>query len=763
MAWLVGLMLAPTIVNGFDGAALFAKQCAECHGKAGQGTDYHRPALVGDLPVSELARVIADTMPEGDPESCVGAEAEAIARHVHASFYSPLAQARIRPPRRELSRLTVRQYQQSLADVFAEFRSNQQPGESHGIHAWFRQRVNAGGKGEPQKLVLPRADFRLSEIDQLPENFRDPGATGWEEFGNSRIDIDVRLTGGVVAPVSGEYEFIVRTTAAIELDINDQAIIAAKIRSDDAPEQRGTVRLIGGRTYPIKLASSRTRADDLVLALAWRKPGGIEEVIPHRFLLPDRFPPVHATTARFPPDDRSVGYVRGANISADWDEATTVAALEAVQAALDDFPRLAKRPDGSKVESIESMPKEEAISFCERFANVALRRPITGREMERLVRRFFVDERTQTEAIELSLLSILKSPRFLYPEASLLDAPGDRLADFTASTRLALGLWDSLPDRRLRKAAAQGALHTDKQVRQQAVRMLDDARTRSKLAEFFEHWLRLDHAGKLSRDPEAFPDFNDRIAADMRTSLELLLEDVVWQDDGDLRELFLSDELYVNQRLAGFLGLESSSKDPEAFEKASVDSDERAGVVSHPFTVTAFSYYRDTSPIHRGVFLARHVLGRSLRPPPEAVAPLAPELAPDMTTRQRVATQTSPGACQACHVLINDLGFTLENFDAVGRFRERELDKPIDASGGYIATDGGTVRLQGARDLAHFLANSEDVHRSFVTQLFEHVTKQPILAYGVETRERLLRQFVDQDFNIRELLLDIATTAALAD
>ncbi len=756
-------MLLAGPASGFDGAALFSQQCADCHGAKGQGTDYYKPTLAGDLPVRELARVISETMPEGDPESCVGAEAEAIARHVHSAFYSPIAQARIRPPRRELSRLTVRQYEQSLADLFAEFRSHKQPGESHGLKVWFRQRVNAGGTGEAEEIELPRIDFRLTELTDLPERFRDPKVRGKEEFGNSRIDIDVRATGGLIAPTTGDYEFVVRTTAGVDLKINGETVIDARIRSGDEPELRGMIRLVGGRIYPIRLATSRTRADDLVITLAWRPPRGIEEVIPQRYLSPDRFPPVYATTARFPPDDRSVGYVRGASVSTDWDEATTTAALEAAQALLDDFPKLVKSPDGSRVVSIESMAREEAIAVCERFATAALRRPINGIERERLVGRFFTEERPQTEAIELALLSVLKSPRFLYPEAALLDAPGDRQTDFTAATRLALGLWDSVPDLPLRKSAINGKLNGPKQVRRQAERMLTDLRTRAKLAGFFEHWLRLDHAGKLSRDPELFPDFNDQIAADMRASLELLLEDVVWRGDGDLRQLFLTDELHVNQRLAEFLALDPPDGDPEAFAKTRVDSRERAGVVSHPFTVTAFSYYRETSPIHRGVFLARNVLGRSLRPPPEAVAPLAPELAPEMTTRERVAAQTSPGACQACHVLINDLGFTLENFDAVGRFRDRELDKPIDASGGYIATDGDSVRLRGARDLARFLAESEDVHRSFVTQLFEHVTKQPILAYGVETRERLLEGFRENDFNIRELLVEIAVVAALAD
>ncbi|MEO0531265.1 MAG: DUF1592 domain-containing protein [Planctomycetota bacterium] len=774
-AILACLLVAPSVFGEvseqIDGGALFAENCADCHGEAGQGTDYYQLMLAGDLPVRELARVITDTMPEGDPDACVGDEAEAIARHIYDAFYSPLAQARIRPPRRELSRLTVRQYEQSLADLIGEFRWRRDFGNERGLRARFVAKVAAGQPGEAETLSLPRIDFRLSELEALPDNFRDPNAEGEEKFGVKKLNVNANFRGGIWAPKTGDYEFCVRTPNAVELSINKMLVINAKIRSaDDDPEVRGTIRLVGGRAYPLHLSTSRTREDDLAIQLRWRPPGGITEVIPNSCLSPESFPAVHATSVRFPPDDRSVGYVRGANVSAAWDEAATTAAIEAVQTITEDLHALAKPPKGKPLDTTKPVPRQAAIDFCHRFAATAFRRPLTQLERQRFVDRFFEpgsadddEPRPDIEAVELSLLSVLKSPRFLYPEASLMGAPEDRVTDCAAATRLALGLWDSLPDGPLQNGVEKGWLRWPDAVRDQARRMLDDDRTRSKLAEFFDHWLRLDHASQLSRDPELFPDFNDRIAADMRRSLELLLEDVVWSGDGDLRRLFLSEELYVNHRLADFLGLDRPDSDPETFSKAPVDTRERAGVVSHPFTVTAFSYYRDTSPIHRGVFLARHVLGRSLRPPPEAVAPLAPELAPDMTTRQRVAAQTSPGACQACHVLINDLGFTLEHFDAVGRFREEDIGQPIDASGGYIATDGGTVRLSGARDLAHFLADSEDVHRSFVTQLFEHVTKQPILAYGVETRERLLADFRENDFNIRHLLVEIAVTSALAN
>ncbi|MFN9911787.1 MAG: DUF1588 domain-containing protein, partial [Pirellulaceae bacterium] len=101
-------------------------------------------------------------------------------------------------------------------------------------------------------------------------------------------------------------------------------------------------------------------------------------------------------------------------------------------------------------------------------------------------------------------------------------------------------------------------------------------------------------------------------------------------------------------------------------------ADQRFGVLTHPYLMSRLSYHDATSPIHRGVFLIRYVLGRNLTPPSEAFAPLSPDLHPDLTTRERVTLQTQDDNCQACHIKINGLGFTLENYDAVGRFQTED-------------------------------------------------------------------------------------------
>jgi hypothetical protein len=196
------------------------------------------------------------------------------------------------------------------------------------------------------------------------------------------------------------------------------------------------------------------------------------------------------------------------------------------------------------------------------------------------------------------------------------------------------------------------------------------------------------------------------------------------------------------------------------FQKVSLDAKERAGLLTHPYLLANFAYTSTSSPIHRGVFIARSLLGRALRPPPVAVAPLAPDLHAGLTTRERVTLQTSPASCVTCHGMINPLGFSLERFDAIGRFRTDEKGKPIDATGIYEPPSGEVSRYEGARQLAETLAASEEVHTAFVEQLFHHMIQQPIRAFGPDLSPRLRRSFAEHNFNVRSLLVEIVAAAS---
>src|SRR5262249_26370527 len=266
-------------------------------------------------------------------------------------------------------------------------------------------------------------------------------------------------------------------------------------------------------------------------------------------------------------------------------------------------------------------------------------------------------------------------------------------------------------------------------------------------------------APDVSKAPAQFPGFDAAVASDLRTSLELFLEDVIWGEASDFRQLLLADYLYLNGRLAKFYGADLPADAP--FQKVALDAGERAGVLSHPYLMARFAYTATSSPIHRGGFVARSVLGRMLQPPPPASTPPAPELRPDLTTRERVALQTKEQSCLACHSMLNPLGFTLEHFDAVGRFRDKENGKPIDATGTYQTRKGQAVQFSGVRDLAKFLAGSEETHDAFVEQLFHHLVKQPVRAYGPQEHAELRKFFEEHDCNVRKLMVEIMAATAL--
>jgi hypothetical protein len=161
------------------------------------------------------------------------------------------------------------------------------------------------------------------------------------------------------------------------------------------------------------------------------------------------------------------------------------------------------------------------------------------------------------------------------------------------------------------------------------------------------------------------------------------------------------------------------------------------------------------------VFLTRNIVGRALRPPPIAVAFKDGDFKPGMSMREKITELTRPQACHSCHSVINPLGFALENFDAVGRFRDKDDNRPINAAADYTTDDGGIVRLKGARDVAEFAVKSEHAHNAFIEQLFSQVVKQPMPAYGPDVLNQLRLSFVQSGYNVQKLLVDIVTVSAL--
>jgi hypothetical protein len=352
------------------------------------------------------------------------------------------------------------------------------------------------------------------------------------------------------------------------------------------------------------------------------------------------------------------------------------------------------------------------------------------------------------------VLLALKSPRFLYPELGN-DGKAD---DFAAASQLALALWDSLPDAGLARAAAEGKLRTRDQIVSAARRMVADPRAKAKLRGFFRHWLELERAENSQKDPKAFPGFDETMFADLRESLWRFLEEVVWSDTSDYRALINADYLWLNERLGKYYGKDVKGSE---FQRVSFGDAQRLGVITHPYLLASHSYSRATSPIHRGVFLSRNVVGLSLKNPSVAASFDNQKFDPSLTMREKVTQLTKTGACASCHSVINPFGFSLEHYDAVGRWRAEDNKKPVNTIAEFDADDGRTVKLRGPKDVADYTIGSPIAHRAFVRQLFFHVVKQTPLAFGEHTLDELREQFEKNGFNIQKMLGDIAVVAGM--
>ena len=726
------------------GSDIFRARCAVCHGPNGEGGVAYPRALTGKKSVAELSRFIQQEMPPG-PKHCSKEEANLLAPFLFNSFYSPLAQERFRPAQVSLQRLTVRQFRNAVADLVSVPHQAVPNDPPTGLYGEYFNGRDTNAKTKVFKRIDPEINFDFGTSAPAADKF-DPHI------------FTIAWQGDVLAPDTGDYEFTIRSDQSVRLWVNGwkQPLIDGHIRSSNDNEFTASIYLVGGRAYPIRLEfikagqgvddSNQRKAKPpgkAFVSLLWRRPQHATERIPSHCFFTQTDVPTFIVDTKFPPDDRSTGYERGSSVSKEWDDATTAAAISTANYIVSNLADVTGVPQDAPDR------KERLRKYCERFVQRAFRRPNNSE-----VQRIYVDKQFDSAAnpeiaVKRSVILTLISPRFLYRE---IVAPGTH-DPYAIASQLSFGLWDTLPDAEITRAAAAGELASPENLKNQASRMAADPKAWNKLREFLFHWLRLDDVPDIVKNPVHYPGFDVASVSDLRTSLEIFLEKTAWNDRSDYRDLMLSNTTFLNGRLAKIYGVNLPTDAP--FQPFALDSAERSGVLTNPYLLSRFAYLDASSPIHRGVLIVRNFLGRVLQPPPAAFAPLAPGLHPDFTTRERVAFQTKPDFCNACHGVINPLGFTLERFDAIGRLRDKDNGKPIDCTGSYVSKNGMFTKFSGANDLAKFLATDEEAHAAFVEKLFQHLIKQPVLAYGPTTLNELNAKFVENRYSIRRLMADI--------
>ncbi|WP_233583384.1 DUF1592 domain-containing protein [Corallococcus sp. CA053C] len=397
----------------------------------------------------------------------------------------------------------------------------------------------------------------------------------------------------------------------------------------------------------------------------------------------------------FPPDDHGFGFDNNADVlsmSPLLMEKYSHAAQQLVEAAW-------AKGTLRTCELDPATPEPCARALLQDFARRAWRRPVTPGEVDTLV-RFVAVAKQHGDApevgVKLALRSVLVSPNFLF-RVELDPAPTSTaphpVSDTELASRLSYFLWSSMPDEALLKAAEAGQLHEPAVLEAQVRRMLADPRARALVDNFAGQWLytrALDFA-----QPEPRYGFDEPLRQAMRQEMKLLFQEFI-TGDHRLKDLLDADFTYVNDRLAAHYGLPPVGTD--AMTRVSLEGHpERAGLFGKGALLTVTANADRTSPVKRGVWVLEQLLCKGPPPPPPDAGGLAPSVDPTLNIKERMRQHRADPTCAGCHTLMDPLGFGMENFDPVGRWRVKEeggavVDPSGELPGGKTFT--GVVELR---------------------------------------------------------------------
>jgi hypothetical protein len=352
---------------------------------------------------------------------------------------------------------------------------------------------------------------------------------------------------------------------------------------------------------------------------------------------------------------------------------------------------------------------ECARAIIDRFASRAYRRQVAAGEIGRLIR--FVDLAEQSgdsfeRGIQLAVEAILCSPQFLFrvefDPKSEKQPKVRQINEIELATRLSYFLWSSMPDDELLRLASEKKLRTGDTLDQQVRRMLRDGKSRALVANFGDQWLHLRLLNTIHPDEKQFPRFDEVLRKAMLEETRLFFESVI-REDRSILDFLDANETFVNGRLAEHYGIPGVTGDE--FRRVTLTGDQRGGLLGQASILTVTSNPTRTSPVKRGKWILEQILGSPPPPPP----PDVPELKDDAgvvlsgTLRQRMEQHRANASCASCHGRMDPLGFGLENYDAIGAWRDKDGGFPIDASG--VLPSGQT--FSGPRALKAILKTRE--------------------------------------------------------
>lgn len=407
-----------------------------------------------------------------------------------------------------------------------------------------------------------------------------------------------------------------------------------------------------------------------------------------------------------------------------------------------------------------SKPGDEdacARRILETVMRRAYRRPVTSADLSVPMRFYTENHKDGFEpGIEMALSAVLVSPEFLFrveqTPAAVAPATAYRIPDLELASRLSFFIWSSIPDDELLNTAIAGKLREPAVLEKQTRRMLADSRSRALVTNFAEQWLYLRNLSSTNPDMRVFPDFDDNLRQAFRQETELFVQSIL-REDRNVLDLLRANYTFVNERLAKHYGIPnvygSRFRRIEFGEGA-----ERGGLLRQGSILTVTSYATRTSPVIRGKWILDNILGSPPPPPPPFVPALKENAgsSKNLTMRDRLSEHRANPACAGCHRLMDPLGFSLENYDAVGRWRNSEASKPVDASGGM--PDGskftGVAGLQKA-----LLSRPEIFVDTLSSKLLTYALGRGVEYYDAPAIRKVVRDAAKQDYRLSALVVGI--------
>lgn len=365
--------------------------------------------------------------------------------------------------------------------------------------------------------------------------------------------------------------------------------------------------------------------------------------------------------------------------------------------------------------------------------------------------------------IERALGAILVSPHFLFrierqPEGPRTNDPDDdpknspyTITQYELASRLSFFLWSSLPDDELLDRAANGLLQEPAVLANQVRRMLADDRAHAIVENFASQWLYLRNLDSVKPDMRLFPDFDDNLRQALRSETELFLGEIL-QNDRSILELLKSDYTYLNERLAKHYGIPHVYG--SRYRRVKLDpQSHRGGILRHGSVLSVTSYATRTSPVIRGNWVLENILGSPPPPPPPDVPTLQDNTVDSsLSLRARLEQHRADEACASCHNLMDPIGFALENFDAVGRWRDTEAGAPISTAGELA--DG--QRFENIDDLEQALLRRPDwFARTLTEKLMTFALGRGLEYHDAPVVRQIVRDAAANDYRFSRIVLGI--------